>query len=303
MWEAFLIICVSPYVGYRNCNSVDQVPQFQNYECKNLLQAAGIKFQPSVVGIHYALGVWECCHSVFRRRFNKITTDSSKLFGKEALSLSIKAINETVGPNGLVSTFLFSGLTSRLPIKPHRLLNQVARLKAMKEARDEAVKLIAQTRLATAITSNVFVAADSDIKISYVVLMFREKPVERWIGPFSVVDNDGMILNLGSGDLTWIPSVDKVKLYQEEHPNQQNFNGETDVTHDNSDYHQQIDAIFCSNERKLQDSSPTSIGKNLLKSLHLTTYRQRKTILISQKGKKSRVYKKGTYVGSLRIPK
>lgn len=53
----------------------------------------------------------------------------------------------------------------------------------MREARDKAVNLIARTRLAMEITSNVPAAADADVKIGEEVMMFRQNPVAKWIGP------------------------------------------------------------------------------------------------------------------------
>lgn len=121
------------------------------------MQASGIKLQPSGVESHNSLGVGERYHFFLRRIFNKVKTDTPKMSGKQALSLSI---NDTPGPDDLVPTLLFVGVMPRLPIKPHNLPDQVIRMKAMKQARYEAVKLVARSRFATAITSNVPAAAD-----------------------------------------------------------------------------------------------------------------------------------------------
>lgn len=191
VWEAILVIWVSPYVGYPDCISCDQGPQFQSNEWKNLLHSSRIKLQPSGVESHNALGVWERYGFFLRHVFNKFRTDSSKLSGEQALSLAIKVFNDTAGPNVLVPTILVLGIMPRLPIKAHGLPDQVTRLKAMKDTRDEVVKLVARTRLAMASTSNVPAAADTDIKVGDKVLMFREKPVGKWSGPFVVVYKEG----------------------------------------------------------------------------------------------------------------
>lgn len=155
-------------------------------------------------------------HFFLRRIFIKDKTDTPKISAKLVLSVSIKAINDTAGPNGLVPTLLGFSVMIPLSIRPQNLPDQVIRLKAMKEARDEAVKLVARSRLATAITSNVPAAAVADIKIGDEVLMFREEPVAKWTGPILVQSKDGKILTLDSGDRSWMALIDKIKLYREQ---------------------------------------------------------------------------------------
>lgn len=70
--------------------------------------------------------------------------------------------------------FLVFGVMPRLPINPRDLPDQIARSKAMKDAREEAVRINAQSRLVTAISTTVPHAVDSDIRIGDEMLIFRE---------------------------------------------------------------------------------------------------------------------------------
>lgn len=58
----------------------------------------------------------------------------------------------------------------------------------MDQARAELVKLTALSRLATAITSGVSEAANLDLKIEAETLIFREKPLAKWTGLFTVTE-------------------------------------------------------------------------------------------------------------------
>lgn len=255
------MIWVSPYVGYPDCISVDQGPQFQSDEWKNLLLESGIKLQPSSVESHNALGVGERHHFFLRRIYNKVKTDTPRLSGRQALSLSIKAINDTARPNGLVPTLLVLGVMPRLPIRPHNLPEQVLRMKAIKEARDEAVKLVAQTRLATAVASNAPAAASKDIKIGEEALMFREKPGAKWSGLFMVANIGGKMLTLDSGDRTWMASIDKVKRYQERASEPSNIGASEDAAREEKDCSQQLEEIIGPNDDVPSDSNPISIDE------------------------------------------
>lgn len=66
-----------------------------------------------------------------------------------------------------------------------------------------------------ALRRNVPPAADIDIRIGDLVLMFREKPIGKWVGPYSVMDIKRKQLTLNTGDRYMSASIDKVKLYQE----------------------------------------------------------------------------------------
>lgn len=60
----------------------------------------------------------------------------------------------------------------RLPIRLHKLLNQVLQMKTINQARVKMVKRAALSRLAVAIMSNAFKAANLDIEMGDEVLMF-----------------------------------------------------------------------------------------------------------------------------------
>lgn len=106
------------------------------------------------------------------------------------------------------------GVIPRIPIRPQQLPNRVTRIIALKKAL-KTVKLVARSRLVSAITSNVLAAADNNIKIGDDAPMSSEKPTAKWTGLFAVVKSDGKTLTVDSGDKTRAAFMDKGNRYTE----------------------------------------------------------------------------------------
>ena len=89
----------------------------------------------------------------------------------------------------------------------------VDRMKAMDAARSEVSKLIARDRLKKAVKSNVPAAADKVIQIGEQVLVYKEKPINQWIGPFHVRDVSAKTVFVNMNGRRSQLSIDKVKVY------------------------------------------------------------------------------------------
>lgn len=215
VWRAFLNIWVSVYVGYPDYVAIDQGPQFQSHEFKSFLNSAGIQLRPSGIESHNALGNGERYHSYLRSVYHKVRDDATQLSKADALRLAIKAVNDTAGPAGLVPTLLVFGVMPRLPIHPKDLPEQRDRMQAMQSARTEMTKIVAKTRVHVALSKNVPAAADAAIRILDKVLVYREKPVNKWLGPYNVLDINGKIVHVDINGKSSQFSVDKVKPFQE----------------------------------------------------------------------------------------
>lgn len=207
-------IWIVRYVGYPDKLALKQGQQFKSKEWESLMKDAGIEVHPSGVESHNELGTREQYHAFIRRVYNKVLTDSVDISEDRALSLPVKACNDTAGENGLVSTVLVFGVVPRMPPRPHVLPKNVSGLNTMIKARKGSSKTIAQSRMATALQRSVPVAAVA-VTIGDAVLMFREKPVGKWIGPYIVVKTNGKLLTLNTVYRTLKASVEKIKLYEE----------------------------------------------------------------------------------------
>lgn len=72
--------------------------------------------QVSGVQSHKSLCSSEKYHEPLRRIFDKMENESPSKDRKLALCLAIKAINDTAGPEGLLSSLLVSENLSRFPM-------------------------------------------------------------------------------------------------------------------------------------------------------------------------------------------
>lgn len=216
VWRCFLNIWVSTYIGFPDCVQVDQGPQFKSHEFRSMLSSAGILVQPSGVESHNALGNGERYHAYLRQVFKKIRDEVTSLDKHDTLRLAIKAVNDTAGPNGLVPTLLVFGVLPRLPIHPRDLPDQRDRMQAMQVARAEMARITARARVHVALNRNVPAAADTDIRILDNVLVFRESPVNKWVGPYTVVDVKGKSIYVDVNGRATQFAIDKVRVYRQE---------------------------------------------------------------------------------------
>lgn len=79
VWQAFLDIWVTTYIGYSDIFAIYQGPQYVSHELQVLLQGAGIQIHKSGVESDNALGNGEKYHAYFRNVYSKIRDDESGL--------------------------------------------------------------------------------------------------------------------------------------------------------------------------------------------------------------------------------
>ena len=195
-WKTFMSIWVCVYIGFPDIMATDQGPQFKSSLWENLVNMAGIRQNFSGVQSHNALGVGERYHSFLRQIYRRVRHDHPNLDKTYTLSLSVKAMNDTAGYHGLVPTLLVFGVMPQIPITPVDLPNQMVRMRAMARTRKEMSCVIAKEKISKALRMNVPTAALNDIAIGSQVLVYREKPENRWVGPHRVIGIKGKCIFL-----------------------------------------------------------------------------------------------------------
>ena len=135
VWRSFVMDWCSLYPGYPETLRVDQGSCFTSIRWERLAEMVGINNQKSGVESHNSIGNGERYHSPLRRIFNKINHDQPSLDFEYALRLSVKSMNDTMGPNGLVPSFLVFGTLPRFPFLNTNLPNQREILKALQVGR------------------------------------------------------------------------------------------------------------------------------------------------------------------------
>eukprot|EP00170_Pyropia_yezoensis_P002751 contig_11549_g2756 len=213
VWRAYVRCWVTPYVGYSDSMNTDQGPQLASDEWKALQQSAGIKRLESGIESHNSLGVGERHHSFLRRIYWRGRASHPVLPTEDALAMSVWGMNQTAGPSGLVPTLLVFGVLPRMPVAPVNIPAQRDRVMAMHAARAEMAKHVTKSRLERAVRSRVPAVSDAVFPAGMSVLVYREKPVDQWVGPYDVLPTDGKQVWLNVGNSVKLFSVYKVKEY------------------------------------------------------------------------------------------
>lgn len=227
VWGCMTRIWFHVYMGFPDVIAHDQGPQFTSEEWKGLLQLHGITSKASGVESHNALGTNERYHRFLRNVFAKIRADDPTISTELALSTAVRAVNDTAGPSGLVPTLLVYGTMPKIPINASKLPDQKSRMKAMANARKEMSTIVARDRVDRALRLRVPSASDSQISIGDEVLMFRENPIGKWMGPYVIADKKDKSIILNTGDRLLPASIDKIKHYRESIPPERNAIGNT----------------------------------------------------------------------------
>ncbi len=127
-----------------------------------------------MVEAHNSLGSGERCHAPLRRIFLKIREEYPKIDKNIVLKLAVRAMNDTMGPEGLVPSYLVFGCIPRFPSTDSTLPTQQQRMDAMQAARREMAIITAELQIRKALMSRVLRNADLVIEIGDLVRIFRE---------------------------------------------------------------------------------------------------------------------------------
>ena len=118
------------------------------------------------------------------------------------LALSNKAMNDTVGPEGLVPSLLAFGVIPRVSTATSKLPDQAARLSMMQIARDEMESITARLRLKTVLRARLPTATHAILTEGDPVLVWRKKGKasnSSWNGPFQVLKIEGKVITVSDG--------------------------------------------------------------------------------------------------------
>jgi len=212
VWETFLRIWVTPYIGYPAKMHVDQGSNLTSARWSALAEAAGIKMRASGIESHNSLGAGERYHAVLRDLYQRVRSFHPNIAAKTSLALSVRAMNQIIGPQGLSPMLLVFGVHPRIPVRTEDLPEHRDRAKALVQARADMVKHVSRLRLAAAARQPVPAAADREISAGMRVLVFRERP-DLWEGPFTVVDCDNKQVWLDVNGRLKLFSLHQVKEY------------------------------------------------------------------------------------------
>ena len=120
------------------------------------------------------MGAGERYHDPLRRVFKKVKHEYPSLNRELALRISVKAINDTMGPEGLVPSLLVFGCLPRFSATDSNISDQKKRMQALKEARKEMSSIKAELRIRKALMSRAPRSTDIILEPEDQVRVFRE---------------------------------------------------------------------------------------------------------------------------------
>lgn len=211
-WEALRQCWIDTYLGPPDRIVHDAGTNFASTEFRSTARIMGITCKQVPTEAHWSIGKVERYHAPLRRAFDILHAELSGTYTKEAiLQATFKAVNDTVGPNGIVPTLLVFGAYPRLTEDsaptPSSLKRAAAVQKAMKELRKVQAERQINAALGTRNGPDTTVVLDLPLQSE--VRVWREK--HGWQGPYKLLATDGHDLTL---DLPNGPTVFRSTLVQ-----------------------------------------------------------------------------------------
>ena len=196
VWEAIVLCWSSVYTGLPDNIIVDEGSQFRKTFAE-LATLHDVNLQKTPVESHNSLGIGERYHKPLRDTYRKLKVDYPSMQRQLLLALSVKAMNDTLGPEGTVPSALVFGEFPSLrsvsePIIPRPTLAE--RAEAALRARRYMSQHLARAKVKRALHHKPPPATDHTYEPGDEVLVWREKQVEHrigeWLGPYTVVTFD-----------------------------------------------------------------------------------------------------------------
>ena len=186
--------------------TADAGKQFMARKFKQYAANMGIIVKNAPVEAHHSIGMVERYHGPLRRVYSIIITEIPGIEADLALQMSFKAINDSVGPNGLVPTLLVFGAYPRMTELDAPSPSITQRAMAMKKAMDEVRKCTASRQVNDALNTRngPSTASVHDLPINSPVLVYREGKASQsgeWKGPYNLlsIQGESVIIELPHG--------------------------------------------------------------------------------------------------------
>ena len=184
LWATILECWATIYLGLPGKIRVDQGFLFGNLFA-SIGALGNVYLQRTGTESHNRLDLGERYHQPLQNTYCNLGIAYPDRYRQLLLSMSVKAINDTLGPDGLASSALAfekfpSAFTTSEPPHPHATLESGAAVENM--ALREMEKQMAAVRLKRGLRNETPPAAESVFEVGQRVLVWRERRVENRIG-------------------------------------------------------------------------------------------------------------------------
>ena len=129
-----------------------------------------------------SLRLGETYHALVRKLFNKVSVSYPSEHRKLRLALSVKAVNDTAGPQGLVPSLLAFGMIPKIPGQKSSLEGHHTRINMMQVAPEEYETILVRNRVLHALKNKVQPSAHFRFTPGQPVNIYRETPIRKWTG-------------------------------------------------------------------------------------------------------------------------
>lgn len=193
LWRALRMCWIDVYVGPPDLVVHDAGKNFMANAFQANTDMLHIRTKSVPVESANSMTIVERYHSPIRRAYNIIQKECSSMDREECLQMAVKAINDSVGPDGLVPTLLVFGALPRLGLptdNPSKSTFQ--RAVALRNATAAMSKHFAKRQVRGALhTRNGPDVTDiHKCPIGSPVLVYRPEK-DKWEGPYSILDLKG----------------------------------------------------------------------------------------------------------------
>jgi Reverse transcriptase (RNA-dependent DNA polymerase) len=194
IWDTIRYMWIDTYVGPPDMLVLDAGKNLTSQEFRQHAAVFGIEIKVVPVEAHHSVGKIERYHASVRRVYLCVRADTPASVSKHyVLQTAMKAINDTVGPEGLAPSLLVFGAYPRINQldPPSPSVSQRARtiVKAMNEARKAHAARDVQDALAT--RNGPSTEAVRDLPLGSYALVWREGRNRYWEGPYRIIAQDG----------------------------------------------------------------------------------------------------------------
>jgi len=183
----------------------------------------GITCKQVPVEAHWSIGKVERYHAPLRRAYEILRAELGSGISNDAvLQMAVKAVNDTVGPDGLVPTLLVFGAYPRINMESPPTPSMVHRAEAIQKAMKALRKAAAERSVADALNTRNGPSTEEALALPLQseVMVWREK--KGWQGPYKVINTKDheITVDMVNGPTTFRSTV--VKPYHRddstEHP-------------------------------------------------------------------------------------
>lgn len=160
VWDAFIECWSTLYNGYPRKIQIFKGPIFASEKCKEWTNMAGINMEFSRIESPNSNGLVEQYYDLLWNIYSCIVQDYPKLYPEIAFRCAIKGINDTMGPEGLVPSYLVFGVIPSFPAFNTNLPEQMDRMDAISFPKREMVQVASRLRVQYALRSKLPSATD-----------------------------------------------------------------------------------------------------------------------------------------------